>query len=640
MKTFETDTLDLEGLDFDTQYAIYNGLDTLLTHELTPILMPEEGTPEGDTYYFERCLLPVSMGMTLRGIKVNLDTLNSKKPALEARIEALKDLLNKVATVIWGKGLNHNSYVQLNEIFYSVLDIPPQFGHKGGETKVTTDYDALTSISHNYVRGRFLAKIILRLRDLEKQFNVFNTKLSDDGRWHASFKIAGTNTGRFSSAGDAFDRGANLQNIDPSLRDIFVADPGMVLCYTDLKGAESMFVAYMTGDPAYMEAADSGDSHTLIASRIFKLPPKKEAVEVEYRNGKTYRDMSKMAQHACVTSGHEVLTRSGWVKVEDYDGTCEIAICDKLGNISFEEPARWNVSFYEGLVYHFYNKDYSQVVTPNHKFLWESGNGEIKTISANKLASVFEGALFYYKPEFSDEMFTTGTKLSSSVLYYLSKTHVSGLMMTCPYYKGKVYCPTVSTGYFVIRHNKMVSVCGNSNYTGTPFAIAMQSGVPVAVIEEFQKGYFKSFPGIKEWQTATIQELQTTGALVTPTGARRVFWGRLRSGSTIGAAMAYKPQGGIAHLMNMGMCRLHYGLPEAQLLAQIHDAVVFQLPEDRLDELLPKAIKLLEVPIIVRDIHGTERIMKVPVEANYGWNWGKYKKGYNEKGQREWKNAT
>lgn len=1007
MKLIETDKLDLTALSFDEQYAAYNGLDTLLTHELSGLLMPAPGTPEGEVYHFERALLPVAIGMTKRGIRIDLSKVEERKGELSARIAALKDLLNKVADIIWGKPLNHNSPVQMKAILYEALAIPRHFKRKGGESKVSTDYDALTSISKSYVRGRFLASIVLRLRDLEKQFNVLNTKLRN-GRWHSSFNVAGTecvkgdtvllthtglrtiediykdsrsvsvwtgkefvtparkvcyerkagfsvtteygytitgssnhpvktdrgyvtladlkvgdsilfqsgklskgdyslprfklrkpkthttkqvkipsrwsealgewygmmladgilcydtssghygvkltnsnsdiaekflalseeifglkgsfksdvttvssvmladwlrqfgfpygeglgmarlkqlspialrapqnilrailrglsldshlidkglaygtqspvlhqqikiillglgiitssiegggalklvipnnylgtwlylvgssraglvakialslnsqtlkyapiptgdfylkvarkekwegdvfdltmpeevppeywangmiihNTGRFSSSDDPFGYGANAQNIDESLRDIFIADEGKVLCYTDLKGAESMFVAYMTGDEEYMAAANSGDSHTLIASRIFKLPAEKKAVEVHYRNGKTYRDISKMAQHACVTAGHEVLTRTGWVKVEKYNPEDEICVYDKAGKLGFEKPAYWHANMYAGLTYQFYNKEYSQCVTPNHSFLWKGPDGKRKRITVDKLASLMEGSLYYFKPVFIDGEFSVTDKLTSTIKYELSDLDVDALHMICPYYEGVVYCPTVSTGYFIVRHQGKVSVCGNSNYTGTPFAIAMQSGVPVVVVEEFQKGYFKSYPGIKDWQQATIEELQTTGALITPTGAKRVFWDRLRDDSTIKKAMAFKPQGGIAHLMNMGMCRLHYGLPEAELLAQIHDAVIFQIDENRLDELLPKAVKLLEVPLQVVDIHGTARMMKVPVEVNWGRNWAKRKPLYdkttkefigwkNPDGQREWKPAT
>ena len=189
-------------------------------------------------------------------------------------------------------------------------------------------------------------------------------------------------------------------------------------------------------------------------------------------------------------------------------------------------------------------------------------------------------------------------------------------------YQGNVYCPTVSTGYFMVRHHGHISVCGNSNYLGTPYAIAVQKKIPRVLVENFQRNYFQEFPGIKEWQLKTIEALQTTGSLTTPTGARRVFWDRLSDDSTIKAAMAYLPQAGIAHVMNMGMIRMHYMVPECPLLAQVHDAVVFLIPKNNLD-ILRRVEEALVIPFAITDIKGVTRIVKIPVEINYGTSWHK-----------------
>lgn len=785
IQTAELTPEALAKLDFDKQYAIYNGLDSLMTSDIAQKLRPTEGTPEEHMYYFERALLPVALAMSKKGVLVDADYKKVALDKLTAQAEALNALANKVAQIIWGKDVNIRSSVQLKKIFFEVLDIPKQFKRVKGETKVSTDYNALERIARDYVRGRFFAKIVLKIRDVEKLKGALETKLTPEHRWHSSFNIAGTETTRFSSSPDAFGYGANQQNITEELRRIFIPDPGKILAYTDLKGAESMFVAYETGDENYIKAADSGDSHTLIASKLFGIPAVKDEAEKVYSHGRSYRDISKASQHACVTPGHEVLTKNGWVKVEDYDGTTPIAVWDE--QVQFESPSRWNVHDYSGVVFNFVGDAYSQQVTPVHKFkVYEKGASY--EVEARKLAFRKSGSLpyvgwyvggtthlpealvrliaayqadGYYHRNFvgfhlkkkrkierltsllaqagfgyrtrpvgdtvyiildrncSDEVAAFGKQAGAYLLDWSvgnlewfidelphwdghirtsngvrtsistkNKAHaewlqtilqlcgrgsklrgqlqksgynpepwicyevsinkrkfasVESLTRTYEDYTGKVYCPTVSTGYFMVRHDGHISVCGNSNYGGTPFAIAMQKNVPVRLVEEFQKGYFKEYPGIRDWQNYIIEQLQTTGTVMTSTGVKRTFWGRLRDDDTIKQALAFRPQAGIAHVMNMGMVRVHYGVPEIDLLMQVHDAVVFQMDEKRVDELLPKVISLLEVPLDITDIKGKTRRMKIPVEANIGYNWSKFdpkKKLFedgNPLGMREWK---
>lgn len=445
--------------DADLRETLYNGMDSLLTHELYGKLLPKEGTPEEALYHYERALLPVTIGMTRRGIKVNQEKLEKLKSSLEERITKLEGLLNWLADLSWGKPLNPRSPIQLKTLLYTALQLQKQFKREGGESKVTTDEDALERLANISINGRLLCNTLLRIRSLDKQLGVLKTKLSPDGRWMASFNIAGTDTTRFSSSPDPFRQGANLQNITGGLRGIFIPDDDYYIGYSDLKGAESTFVAYMTGDPAYIKAADSGDSHTLIAAKIFGIPENKEEAEKPYSHGRSYRDVSKAAQHA-------------------------------------------------------------------------------------------------------------------------------------------------------------------SNYLGTPYAIAVQKKIPRVLVENFQRNYFQEFPGIKEWQLKTIEALQTTGSLTTPTGARRVFWDRLSDDSTVKAAMAYLPQAGIAHVMNMGMIRMHYMVPECPLLAQVHDAVVFLIPKNNLD-ILRRVEEALVIPFAITDIKGVTRIVKIPVEINYGTSWHK-----------------
>src|SRR6266403_279501 len=88
-------------------------------------------------------------------------------------------------------------------------------------------------------------------------------------RLRRSYNIAGTNTGRFSSSFSEFGTGGNLQNVEESLRSIFISDEGYKFAKFDAKSGESFIVGAIEwnlfDDPRYLEACESGDPHTAVA---------------------------------------------------------------------------------------------------------------------------------------------------------------------------------------------------------------------------------------------------------------------------------------------------------------------------------------------------------------------------------------
>jgi DNA polymerase I len=171
-----------------------------------------------------------------------------------------------------------------------------------------------------------------------------------------------------------------------------------------------------------------------------------------------------------------------------------------------------------------------------------------------------------------------------------------------------------------------------SNYLGTPPTMAKHLKIDVALMRDFQAGYFRAFPGIPAWHGATATRLQSTGYLTTPFGRRRAFLGRLGEPATLREAVAYCPQSLIADYMNAGVCRL-WTWGKVSLLAQVHDAVLFEYDEDR-DDLVLEAARILSQSIKLFD----GRDFQVPCEPAVGWNWGKVgKDGSNPYGLKKLK---
>jgi DNA polymerase I-like protein with 3'-5' exonuclease and polymerase domains len=150
--------------------------------------------------------------------------------------------------------------------------------------------------------------------------------------------------------------------------------------------------------------------------------------------------------------------------------------------------------------------------------------------------------------------------------------------------------------------------------------------LPVALCTEFQQTYFNRFPGIPLWHQRTKAELQSTGKLTTALGRERYFYSRLDDDATIREAVAFEPQSLIVDIINTGMLRLFQRFPQVLLTLQVHDSILTQLrPEDV--ELIPEVIKILTVPIEVRG-----RVMTIPVDGEFGWNWSKMNTKEENKG--------
>jgi DNA polymerase I-like protein with 3'-5' exonuclease and polymerase domains/uracil-DNA glycosylase len=135
-----------------------------------------------------------------------------------------------------------------------------------------------------------------------------------------------------------------------------------------------------------------------------------------------------------------------------------------------------------------------------------------------------------------------------------------------------------------------------TNYGGRPPVLAATLGITRAEAEKFQARWFAAHPGIKRWHRRVEMELATTRATRNAFGYRRHWFDRLDA--ILPEALAWGPQSTVALVINQGILQLKTALPQVQLLMQIHDSVVFQLPPDTdLPGTLPAVKAALRVPV-------------------------------------------
>lgn len=161
-----------------------------------------------------------------------------------------------------------------------------------------------------------------------------------------------------------------------------------------------------------------------------------------------------------------------------------------------------------------------------------------------------------------------------------------------------------------------------TNYYGQPPTVAKHLKVGQDLIESFQQNYFRAFPEIREWHYWVAKQLQVDGWLDNLFGCRRHFLGRRYDDSTLREAIAFSPQSTIAVSTNLGLYRVWEAQRDYpwEVIHQNHDAIVIMYDEEKEDELLPIAKKLMEVPIPLTP----DRQLIIPADAETGWNWCKF----------------
>jgi len=188
-----------------------------------------------------------------------------------------------------------------------------------------------------------------------------------------------------------------------------------------------------------------------------------------------------------------------------------------------------------------------------------------------------------------------------------------------------------------IYHDCKRAVHG-TNYGGSAPAIASILKWPANRAEEFQERWFFLHPGIKEWHNRTMRCLmgsqcwwcntmadspghclecgQNLGRTVgNRFGFRRVYFDRVEG--LLPEALAWVPQSTVALVCDQGALRLRSMFPEVQLLMQVHDSIVFQVPLQHVKAKKEQYINALSVGVPYPD----------PLCIPWGWahstvSWG------------------
>src|SRR6185312_6328621 len=140
-------------------------------------------------------------------------------------------------------------------------------------------------------------------------------------------------------------------------------------------------------------------------------------------------------------------------------------------------------------------------------------------------------------------------------------------------------------------------------YGISAFGLSNQLGIPRSEADDYIKKYFQRFPGIRDYMEETKKFARQHGYVETIFG-RRVHIREINSsnpghrGGAERAAINAPIQGSAADVIRRAMVRMPAALAakrlKAKMLLQVHDELVFEVPDKEVDALAKIAQQVME----------------------------------------------
>ncbi len=160
-------------------------------------------------------------------------------------------------------------------------------------------------------------------------------------------------------------------------------------------------------------------------------------------------------------------------------------------------------------------------------------------------------------------------------------------------------------------------------YGMSAFRLAREAGLDYAEADEHLHTYFRTFPKIEAYLEKIVDDAQLCGYAETIMGRRRYFPELMSSrNSNQGraaerAAKNHPIQGSAAEIIKIAMINIHDLLKESELrsrmVLQVHDELLFEIPEEELAEVAPLIIGMMA--------DAMELSVPLKVDAKAGYNW-------------------
>ena len=348
-----------ERIPRDVLYK-YNGLDVYWTYHVYMLLKEYmDNDPEAQRLYREH-LMPLSdmyQDVEAHGIRFDINYMIDLADTLTKEGEQLQLDLNEIA----GRPVNPRSPKQVKEWFA-----------EQGVSTTTTAEEFLVEHIENAVSGITVdfARKLLELRKNAKMNGTYITgylKQLIGDRGYPGYKLHASITGRLGGAGPSM---LTIPR-DKRIKKMVLPDDGHVVVSSDLSQAELRVMAAESNDPWMLGAfqPDAGDFFdNLIMNTYPDLDLEKFKVE-KPGEAKDMRARFKGVVYGCVPMDTEILTRRGWLTVDEVrEGDYTPGIDPETGKGSW---TRINlIHRYEPQqLYRYGHSRWSMEVTAGHKWV-------------------------------------------------------------------------------------------------------------------------------------------------------------------------------------------------------------------------------------------------------------------------------
>ncbi len=159
-------------------------------------------------------------------------------------------------------------------------------------------------------------------------------------------------------------------------------------------------------------------------------------------------------------------------------------------------------------------------------------------------------------------------------------------------------------------------------YGISAFSLSQDIGVSVAEAKAYMDAYFATFPGVRRYMDAVVEQARETGYVETLFHRRRDLPELSSSNRNLRAfgervALNMPIQGTAADIMKLAMIAVWKGLretiPEARLVLQVHDELIVECPEERAEAVAQLLTEKME--------HVVSLAVPLTADAHWGKNW-------------------
>ena len=146
---------------------------------------------------------------------------------------------------------------------------------------------------------------------------------------------------------------------------------------------------------------------------------------------------------------------------------------------------------------------------------------------------------------------------------------------------------------------------------------------------DFIERWFAAHPGIYDWHQRVQVDLQLRKCVENKFGYKRHYFDRVEN--LLPEALAWIGQSTVAIAINHALLAIEEALPTAQILLQVHDSILFQVPSSDIPYALPIAFAKSHIPIPYAD-----PLIIPPTVAISDKNWGDVRAIEFEAGGGSW----